>query len=717
MNALALLVLACGGKTPPETAVEAAPEPELAARGDVVETLHGVEVADPYRWMEDADAEAVQAWTQARRADFTAYTDAMPQHEALYQRFQHLWRYDDESVPSPCLLSDRIVYQTKDADQDKWVVHLKDGPDDEAGRIVLDPNTWESTETLAFFNASPDCSLATYGVAKAGDENPVLHVLNLDTLEVLPDTVQGWKQYGSSWSHDNSGFYYSSKPLAGEVPAGDEYYFHRVMYHALGSDPAEDTLVLGNPDVKEHYHGAWLSEDGEWLLLGRYNFSTNAMWIERADGSGERMALVEEIDSSVQADVVGDTLYILTDWEAPNYRLMTASTDKPGREHWTELLPEREDAVMDSFSLVDGKLYVSYQEKAATRLAVHEPDGRYLHDIALPTLGSAGVWGYWSKPTTWLSFSSYAFPSTVYTYDAASNALSLYKESPVDFDPSGMEVSQVFYPSKDGTEVSMFIVHAKDMPLDGTAPTLLTGYGGFNISMNPGFSTVYGVWVESGGVVAIPNLRGGGEYGKEWHEGGMREHKQNVFDDFIAAAEYLGAEGWSDPERIAIAGGSNGGLLVSAVVVQRPELFEAVLCQVPLTDMVRFHTFGLANIWTEEYGSADDPEMFPYIYAYSPYHNVQEGTNYPAILVTGSENDARTDPVHARKFFAAVRWADVDHGAEQPILLSIQGESGHGGGVTIDTKADQTARNYGFLMHQLGMSPAAPVAPEDAAAE
>ena len=323
------------------------------------------------------------------------------------------------------------------------------------------------------------------------------------------------------------------------------------------------------------------------------------------------------------------------------------------------------------------------------------------------------MWGHYSKPGVWLSFSSFAHPSTVYTYDAEDNALTLYKESPIDIDASNIGVEQVWYDSKDGTPVSMFVI--RDVRSEGPIPFLLTGYGGFNISMTPRFSTRTAVWLEGGGGIAIPNLRGGGEYGKDWHEAGMREHKQNVFDDFIAAAEWLDSNGHTTPDQLAISGGSNGGLLVSAVVTQRPELFEAVLCAVPLTDMIRFHHFGLANIWTEEYGSADDPEMFPHILAYSPVHNVNQGTDYPAILVTGSENDARTAPVHARKFMAAVQWADADHGTEEPILLHIQSDSGHGGAVTIDQSADQYARHYGFLMNQIGMTApeAAPSTPPD----
>jgi prolyl oligopeptidase len=706
-SATALIALSlaagCVARTPLEELVEPPTPEDLAQRQEVVEVLHGVEVADPYRWMEDGASQAVTDWTEARNAAFQDYTEALGQRSWLYDRFQHLWRYDDESTPSPCLLSDRVTYSTKRADQDKWVLHLREGDAGE-DRVLLDPNTWEETETLSGFYPSPDCRYAVYGVARAGDENARLVVMDLDTLEVMDDTFKGWKLGGVEWLHDNSGFYYSGKPAEGEVAEGEHFYWHRAWFHALGNQAADDELVFSDEEVKETWHGVSVSEDGRYLVRYRGLFNKSALWIKDLEG-GDWQPIAPEMDARYGVDVVEDKLLITTDHDAPRYQVFITEVDQPGEEHWRPFIPEGED-VLSYISAVGGKIYAVYKHDAATRIAVYSLEGEHLQDIALPTVGSAGVWGHWSKPRTWVSFSSFAHPSAVYTYDADEDALTLFKESPVPVDPAlvaRVEVEQVWYPSADGTEVSMFIVRDREAPGDGTTPFLLTGYGGFNISMSPRFSTSYLTWIEAGGGVAIPNLRGGGEYGKDWHEAGMREHKQNVFDDFIAAAEYLEARGYTASDRLAISGGSNGGLLVSAAVTQRPELFAAVLCAVPLTDMVRYHTFGLANIWAEEYGSADDPEMFPHIYAYSPYHRVEEGVDYPAILVTGSLNDARTDPVHARKFAAAVRWADADRGTEEPILLHIQSDSGHGGGVTIDAQADQTARHYGFLMAQIGM--------------
>ncbi len=702
-----LVLLGCltaaAGCAPKQVAspVKEEPGPDLARRDNVVDVLHGVEVPDPYRWLEDDSSEEVIAWTRARNQEFFAATDGLPQRAWLYDRYQHLWRYDDESVPNPCLLSDRVLYSTKRADQDKWVMHLKEGMDGE-GRVVLDPNTWAATDTLAGFYPSPDCRYAVYGVAHAGDENPVLHVLDLDTLEVLPDTFRGWRQEDVAWRHDNSGFYYAARPLKGEVPEGEEHYWHRVWFHRLGTQAEEDTLYFFDDKIKERFHGVTISEDGRWMVMYRSMFNKSEVWLKDLEADSDPVPVATGMDHEYHVDVVEGRLFITTDMDAPRWRVMTTTVDQPGKDHWTEFIPEGE-STLTRLVPVAGRLYAVYQHNAATRIAVYDLEGRHLQDMKLPTMGSASVFGHWSRGPVWVQFASFAHPTTVYTYDPDENQLTLYKKSPIDIDPSNIVVEQVWYPSKDGTRVSMFLIHDKDAPRDGSVPYLLTGYGGFNISLTPYFSTVYAVWVQCGGGVAIPNLRGGGEYGRAWHEAGMREHKQNVFDDFIAAAEWLLDNQVTSRDRLAIRGGSNGGLLVAAAVTQRPDLFAAVLCAVPLADMIRYHLFGLGNIWSEEYGNADDPEMFPYLFAYSPYHNVVKGTDYPAVLVTGSANDARTAPAHARKFFAALRWADADHGTRQPILLHIQDQSGHSGAVTIDMQADQVSRHMAFLMEQIGL--------------
>ena len=724
-SASSLLLLACSGGAPPPVAsttpasVAAAtaqipPAPAapsgpayLARRGDTVDTIHGVAVADPYRWLEDGASDSVRAWEALQKQRYVAHVDALPQTRWLEQRFQHLWRYDDKSLTIPCFVGKRSYFWTKKKDQDKWVFNVIDGPGKPA-RVVLDPNTWDELETLGTMARADDCRYVAYGVARAGNEDPVVRVLDLDTMEHLPDTLAGWQQGGISWLRDNSGFYYSAKPLKGEVPAGEEHYWHRAYYHQLGTTGDKDAVVFDDKTTKELHHNVSVSEDGKWLLLIRSRFNENELYLQELRklktpaSIPSPTPMVTGLDAEYGADIIGKRILITTNWQAPKKRAMITSVRKPERTHWKELIPETDDPLLYATGIA-GKIYVEHQHAASTRLSLYTTRGRKVRDIALPSIGSAGPSGWWSKPMVWIGFSSFAYPGTTFAYDARKNTMKVVHKSPIDVDPSNIAMEQVWYPSADGTRVSMFIVHRKDMARDGSTPFLLTGYGGFDVSMTPGFSTFYAVWLEAGGAVAIPNLRGGGEYGKAWHEAGMKERKQNVFDDFIAAAEFLIAQDYTRAERLAISGGSNGGLLVAAAVIQRPELFRAVECSVPLTDMVRYHKFGIANMWAEEYGSAEDPALFPALHAYSPYHRVVKGTDYPAVLVIGSENDARVDAMHARKFGAALQWADWDNGERPPIFIEVQRDSGHGGGVTIDTSVQQTARSTGFLMEQIGL--------------
>ncbi|MEQ1566304.1 MAG: prolyl oligopeptidase family serine peptidase [Myxococcota bacterium] len=678
----------------------------LAPRQDLVDTLHGVPVPDPYRWLEDGASAESRSYADARNAEWLAYSDTLPGRAELYARLQQLMRYDDETVRTPCALGPRVTWSTKAAEQDKWVVHLADGPDD-PGRVIVDPNTWATTETLAGFWPSPDCRYAVVGKARAGDENPSLTVVDLDTLEVGPDTFRGWKLGVVDWRHDNSGFSYVSKPTADERPNGEHQYWHRVWFHTRGAAAATDTLVLSDEQVKECYHHVATSHDGRWELQFRNRFDKGRVWLrDLADPAAAAVPLMDEMDADNEAQVLGGRLYVVTDWGAPRRRLMVADPAAPARAAWRELVPETGDTLV-ALTGVGGRLYLTYQRDVTTVIAVHAADGTRLGEVPLPTLGTATVSGGWDRPEVRVRFTSFAVPPADYTYDPDAGQLTLLHPSAIPVDPALLArivVDQAWFHSKDGTAVPMFVIH--DREATGPRPTLLTGYGGFNRSMEPAFGITTLLWVERGGVVAIPSLRGGGEYGRDWHEAGMRERKQNVFDDFLGAAQWLVDEGWTTPDRLAIAGGSNGGLLVSAAMVQRPDLFRAVLCSVPLTDMLRYHTYGLANIWSDEYGSADDPVAFEYLRAYSPYHNLVEGTAYPALLVVGSENDARTDPAHARKFFAAAQYADRDHGAERPMFLWVRGESGHHGGVTIDVTCDQLSRTHAFLMDQVGLGAA-----------
>jgi prolyl oligopeptidase len=423
--------------------------------------------------------------------------------------------------------------------------------------------------------------------------------------------------------------------------------------------------------------------------------------LQKIQNNNQMIPVTTTFDGQYDINIIEDKLIIWTDVQAPKGMVYITDVDKPNREEWKVLIPEADDNLL-YIAGIAGHLFAVYTHNAHTVIKIYSIDGEYLKEIPLPTLGSARIWGYWSTSDIWVQFSSFTYPRTTFQYDIDKDELEIFHQPPIEIDVSNYTTEQVLYESKDGTRVSMFLIHRKDIVRDGTNPTYLTGYGGFNVPMKPYFSTTYALWLESGGMVAIPNLRGGGEYGKEWHEAGMLDKKQNVFDDFIAAAEWLIENKYTERDKLAIGGGSNGGLLVGAVVVQRPELFKIVYCAVPLLDMLRYHKFGYANIWAEEYGSAEDPEQFKYLHEYSPYHNVIDGTDYPAMLFVGSENDARCYPLHAMKM--AARMQEANHSGE-PILLLVRKKSGHGGGTTITESIEQQAEVWAFLMDKVGLTP------------
>jgi prolyl oligopeptidase len=666
----------------------------------VADTLHGVVVADPYRWLEDSGDPGVAAWQTSQDSLTRAFLDAMPQWAPLLRRLNQLSRYDDESIPDPVLNGSRIFYSSKKKDEEKWVFNYKENPA-APGQSLIDPNRWPVDETLAGAYVSWDGKYVAFGKARGGNEHPVISVMEVDTRRVLPDSLRGWQQGAVSWVPDNSGFYYRAKPRKGEVPAGEEEYWGSVWYHRLG-DPAEkDRKVFYSEAEKELHHYAWVTEDGKYVVYHRGRFNKSEVYFGKVGSFDPPQPLVTGFDAEYSVSFIDGRFFIRTDRDAPMYKIFVASVDHPERSSWKEFIPEDPKNKLTYIWGIGRHLYVGYEHNAFTRIKILDADGRYIRDFPFPAPGDGSVTGYWSKPEVWAGFSSFTYPETSYRYDFDSSRLEVYRKYPVPIALDNYVTEQVWYPSADSTQISMFLVHRADVRKDGQNPVLLTGYGGFNASMKPYFSPSICAWLEAGGMFAMPNLRGGGEYGKDWHEAGMREKKQNVFDDFIGAAEYLIRAGYSSPEHLVIYGGSNGGLLVGAAEVQRPDLFRAVVCSVPLLDMVRYHKFGYANIWSEEYGSAEDAAQFPYLYKYSPYHRVVDGTHYPTTLLIGSENDARVDPLHARKMAARLQAADP---AGEPILLTVRKASGHGGGTTQAVKLAQRADEYGFLMHALGMT-------------
>ena len=664
----------------------------------IKDTLHKVVITDNYRWLEDGENSEVIEWEEEQERLTISILDNLPQREKLIKRFNELWRYDDVGRPGKVLNGERIFLWEKKKDDEKWRALTKENENAEF-EVLIDPNLWDAKESLHGTSSSRDGRYYAFGKTVGGDENPFVRIMEVETKRILPDTLRGRKQYVYSWLPDNSGFYYSACPLKGEVPEGEENYWRSVYFHKLGTPADEDEKIYFSEDNMEMSHGVWLSECGKYTLYTRRLFRKNEIYFKRTNDE-EMIPVATGFDASYSVDIVDDKILIMTDKDAPNEKVYITDVDHPQREFWQKFLPEQKDKLY-YFSAIAGHIYAVYQHNAYTVIKIYSLEGDYIRDLSFPTLGTGYVSGYWSQDDIWVNFSSFIYPSVTYKYDLENDKLNIYKEFPLEIDVEDFYAEQVWYHSKDGTPISMFLVQRKDLKKDGNNPVILSGYGGFNYSQTPYFSTTSIVWLEAGGMIAIPNLRGGGEYGEKWHEAGMKENKQNVFDDFIAAAEWLIKNKYTNPEKLAISGGSNGGLLVGAVTVQRPELFKVVNCRVPLLDMIRYHKFGPGRFWIDEYGSPDNPEQFEYLYKYSPYHNVIDGTDYPAIMISAGENDARVDPLHSRKMVARMQEANPNG---EPILLLLKRDSGHGGGTTLSMHIEKAADTWAFLMNELGMS-------------
>jgi prolyl oligopeptidase len=504
-----------------------------------------------------------------------------------------------------------------------------------------------------------------------------------------------------AWLPDGRGFYYTRYPAPADVPSGEEHYHRAVYFHLLGTDPAADPLVL-KPAQKEHWPGVSLSPDGRWLLISvARTFDQTDLYLQDLVSGGELVAVARDLPASFDGEIAHGRLFMRTNLEAPTYRVYLVDPEHVERSAWREIVPPRDDAVLETVAVTRNRLALGYLERASSRLRLTDLEGALAQDVVLPTLGSLfGIGAEWDGNEVFYGFSSYTVPPTVYRIDLASGASSLWRRVEANVDPSRFEVRQVSYTSRDGTPVSMFLVHRRGIALGGDNPAYLTGYGGFNISMTPAFSRSLLLWLEHGGVVAIPNIRGGGEYGESWHQAGILGGKQNSFDDFIGAAEWLIREGYTRPDRLAAAGGSNGGLLVGAVLTQRPDLFRAVLVQVPLLDMLRYHRFLIARLWIPEYGSADDPDQFRWLRAYSPYHHVRDGVPYPAVLLATAESDTRVHPMHARKMTARLQAATS---ADRPVLLRLEARAGHGAGKPLFKIHEELTDSWTFVFSELGV--------------
>lgn len=668
----------------------------------VTEVLHGIEVVDPYRWLEDGQSAEVTAWTEAQNLHTEAWLSAVPARERIRGRLRQLLGIGVLGTPNPA--SGRYFYQRRDGSTNQPILYVRDGLHGE-DRVLIDPNALsaDGTTALDWYHMSQDGRRLAYGLSADGSEQSVLHVLDVDRLAALPDRIPHTRSGDVAWLLDNSGFYYTRYPAPGDVPAGEEQYHRAVWFHRLGDDPANDTLVFA-PAEKEHWPGVALSDDGRWLLVSvARTFDETDLYIRDREAGGDFVPVAKDLPATFDGQVAHGHLYIRTNLEAPTFRLYRADPAAPAREGWSEVVPPRAEAVLTSVGVSANHLVLDYLERASSRLRVARHDGSAMREIPLPTLGSLYGLGMEADTDELLyGFSSFTMPPSVYRVDLATGETALWQRVDAGIDPERYRVSQVGYPSADGTIVSMFLVHRFDVTPDGQRPAFLTGYGGFNISMTPSFSRSMLLWLESGGVLAMPNLRGGGEYGEAWHQDGMLGRKQHTFDDFIAAAEWLVAEGWTTPAHLAAQGGSNGGLLMGAVLTQRPDLFRAVVVQVPLLDMLRYHRFLIARLWIPEYGSADDPEQYRWLAAYSPYHHVEDGAKYPAVLIATAESDTRVDPLHARKMAARLQQASR---SGHPVLLRLESKAGHGAGKPLAKLLDELTDTWTFIWHELGIAP------------
>lgn len=676
-------------------------------RENVVDRLHGVEVADPYRWLEDGDHPEVKAWVEAQNAYTREVLEQLPHRQAIRARLDSLTRIGTLGTPVP--RKGRYFYTRRDGTQNQPILYVREGLEGPE-RALVDPNVLAADGTVAldWWYPSRDGRLLAYGLSRSGDEQSVLHVRDVATGRDLPDVIDRTRACSLAWLPDGSGFYYTRYPAPGSVPKGEENYHRHVYLHRLGDDPTRDRLVFGPGRPAEDWPSVDLSPDGRWLVVTEHQgwAKSEIFFKDTTRPEAEFQPLVEKVPAIFEPVVRNDVIYIRTNDQAPRYRLLRVDPLRPAREHWREIVPQGPD-VLEGVGAIGDLLVAEYMVKASSRLRLLSRDGQAVHDVPLPTLGTlAGLGGEWDGQEVFFGFQSFTVPPSVYRFDfrwlsgASVPAPALWQRVQADIDLAGYDVEQVDYPSKDGTRITMFLAHKKGLPRDGNNPTLLYGYGGFNISLTPMFNPSRFLFLERGGVLAIPNLRGGGEYGEAWHQAGMLGNKQNVFDDFLSAAEWLIRERWTSPRHLAIQGGSNGGLLVGAALTQRPELFRAVVCQVPLLDMVRYHKFLIARLWIPEYGSADDPEQFRWLYAYSPYHRVKDGTSYPATLIATAESDSRVDPLHARKMVARLQAASR---GEAPILLRLETKAGHGAGKPRSKQLDELTDVWSFLFWQLGM--------------
>ena len=674
-----------GAQSPPPTPVH-----------PVTDTLHGVAITDPYRWLEDQNSPETRAWLDAQIRYTQTFLSRIPVRDKVKQRLEQLSRIDSYGFPTE--RHGRYFFGRRLANENRGSICIRTGLDGK-DEVLVNPADIGKDETTTVFLAgvTRDGKLLTYGIRHGGEDEEEYRILNLETRQLLADSLPRARYFGMSIKEDQSGFFYSRYAITAGSTAGS-----RVFYHAMGKPAAEDREIFGEGHGPDTIIGAELSEDGRYLLItvdiGVPPKKTE-VWVQDVTAGGPLRPIVNDVDAEFRPFIRGDQIYLWTNWNAPNWRILAANLRDPARAKWKEIVPESKWPI-DSATGVAGRLFVKYLEDVNSRVKQYDPSGKYLGDMKLPGIGSVfGPEGLWESDEAFFYYTSFADPGAIYRYTPSRELEQVWFRAAVPIKPEDFEVKQVWYESKDKTRVPMFLVYRKGLQLDGHRPVFLTGYGGFASSEVPAFSQAAAVWTEMGGVFAQPNLRGGGEFGEKWHRAGMFEKKQNVFDDFIAAAVWLVANHYTEPRKIAIEGVSNGGLLVGAAITQRPDLFGAAVCGYPLLDMLRYQKFKVGSYWVTEYGSADDPKQFAYLRLYSPYHNVHQGTKYPAVLFMSGDFDTRVDPLHARKMTALMQSST---GGDKPILLKYDTKSGHSGGKPVNQQIEDDADWISFLWEKVG---------------
>jgi prolyl oligopeptidase len=675
-------------------------------RIDHTDTYHGVTVADPYRWLEDdvRKSEDVKNWVEAENRVTEAYFKGIPEREQIRKRLTELWNYEKQSAPAKH--GGRYFFSENDGLQNQSVLLVSEKLGGDA-RVLLDPNLWSRDGTVAVggTSVSDDGRYLAYAVNDAGSDWQTWRVLDVGSGKLLPDELKWVKFSDATWTKDGRGFYYSrfDEPKKG-AEFQDLNKDQKLMYHRLGTPQSDDELVYKRPDHPDWNFAASVTDDGRYLVI-TISVGTDDRYrvvrLNLAEPGAKPVDIIDNFDNEYSfIDNDGPLFYFKTDWSAPRGRVIAIDIRQPRRAEWKEIIPQAKES-LTGIGLVGNQFVANYLKDAHTQVKLYTPEGKFIREVEFPGLGTAaGFGGKRTDTETFYTFTSFNTPPTIYRYDLLTGKSTLYRKSKAKVNPDDYEVKQVFYTSKDGTKVPMFITAKKGLKLDGTNPTLLYGYGGFNISLTPAFSVGVLSWLEMGGVYAQPNLRGGGEYGQEWHKAGTKLKKQNVFDDFIAAAEYLIKEKYTRPDKLAIRGGSNGGLLVGAVMTQRPELFGACLPAVGVMDMLRFQKFTAGRYWVDDYGSSDDAAEFKVLFSYSPYHNIKKGTKYPATLVLTADTDDRVVPGHSFKFLAALQYAQA---GDAPVLGRIETRAGHGAGKPTAKIIDEYADEWAFLVKNLHM--------------